>query len=156
MNMVLHDCPTAEIWRDNTLSSPHFKNPEGGLKTFDFVVANPPFSDKAWGTGINPANDQFGRFGYGVPPAKNGDYAYLLHVIASLKTNGKGAVMNGPRAHDLRALSFDQIDLAQLDITNSVEVKQVISYASKLIGFTNEELTLGGADFEMYPIPRGA
>lgn len=93
MNMVLHDCPTAEIWRDNTLSSPHFKNPDGGLKTFDFVVANPPFSDKAWGTGLDPANDQFGRFAFGAPPAKNGDYAYLLHVIASLKTNGKGAVI---------------------------------------------------------------
>jgi type I restriction enzyme M protein len=93
MNMVLHDCPTAEIWRDNTLSNPHFKNPDGGLKTFDFVVANPPFSDKAWGTGLDPANDQFGRFAYGAPPAKNGDYAYLLHVIASLKTNGKGAII---------------------------------------------------------------
>lgn len=93
MNMVLHDCPTAEIWRDNTLSSPHFKNPDGGLKTFDFVVANPPFSDKAWSTGLDPANDQFSRFEYGAPPAKNGDYAYLLHAIASLKTNGKGAVI---------------------------------------------------------------
>jgi type I restriction enzyme M protein len=93
MNMVLHDCPTAEIWRDNTLSSPHFKNPDGGIKTFDFVVANPPFSDKAWGTGLDPSNDQFGRFAYGTPPAKNGDYAYLLHVIASLKTTGKGAII---------------------------------------------------------------
>ncbi len=93
MNMVLHDCPTAEIWRDNTLSSPHFKNAAGGLKTFDFVVANPPFSDKAWGTGLDPANDLYDRFGYGVPPAKNGDYAYLLHILASLKTTGKGAVI---------------------------------------------------------------
>ena len=93
MNMVLHDCPTAEIWRDNTLSSPHFKNAAGGLKTFDFVVANPPFSDKAWGTGLDPANDLYDRFDYGVPPAKNGDYAYLLHVLASLKTTGKGAVI---------------------------------------------------------------
>ena len=93
MNMVLHDCPTAEIWRDNTLASPHFKTAEGGLKTFDFVVANPPFSDKAWGTGLDPANDQFDRFAFGVPPAKNGDYAYLLHVLASLKTTGKGAVI---------------------------------------------------------------
>jgi type I restriction enzyme M protein len=93
MNMVLHDCPTAEIWRDNTLTSPHFKNPDGGLKTFDFVVANPPFSDKAWSTGLDPANDLFGRFSYGVPPAKNGDYAYLLHLIASLKSTGKGAII---------------------------------------------------------------
>ena len=93
MNMVLHDCPTAEIWRDNTLSSPHFKTSGGGLKTFDFVVANPPFSDKAWGTGLDPVNDPYKRFDYGVPPAKNGDYAYLLHILASLKTTGKGAVI---------------------------------------------------------------
>jgi type I restriction enzyme M protein len=93
MNMVLHNCPTAEIWRDNTLSNPHFINNDGGLKTFDFVVANPPFSDKAWGTGLDPANDQFKRFADGVPPAKNGDYAYLLQVIASLKTAGKGAII---------------------------------------------------------------
>jgi type I restriction enzyme M protein len=93
MNMVLHDCPTAEIWRENTLSSPHFKNPGGSLKTFEFVVANPPFSDKAWTTGFDPSNDDFDRFAYGVPPAKNGDYAYLLHVIASLKSTGKGAII---------------------------------------------------------------
>jgi type I restriction enzyme M protein len=93
MNMVLHDCPSGEIWRDNTLSSPHFKNPDGSLKTFDFVVANPPFSDKAWGTGVDPVNDPFGRFSYGTPPAKNGDYAYLLHLIASLKSTGKGAII---------------------------------------------------------------
>jgi type I restriction enzyme M protein len=70
MNMVLHNCPTAEIWRDNTLSSPHFANNDGSLKTFDFVVANPPFSDKAWATGFDPANDQFKRFVDGVPPAR--------------------------------------------------------------------------------------
>jgi type I restriction enzyme M protein len=93
MNMVLHDCPTAEIWRDNTLASPHFKLSDGSLKTFDFVVANPPFSDKAWATGLDPVNDQYDRFDYGVPPAKNGDYAYLLHIMASLKTTGKGAVI---------------------------------------------------------------
>jgi type I restriction enzyme M protein len=93
MNMVLHDCPTAEIWRGNTLSTPHFVNTNGSLKTFDFVVANPPFSDKAWSTGLDPANDQFERFANGVPPAKNGDFAYLLHVVASLKSTGKGAII---------------------------------------------------------------
>lgn len=93
MNMVLHNSPTAEIWRDNTLANPHFVNNDGSLKTFDFVVANPPFSDKAWATGLDPANDHFKRFADGTPPAKNGDYAYLLHVIASLKTTGKGAVI---------------------------------------------------------------
>jgi type I restriction enzyme M protein len=93
MNMVLHDCPTAEVWRDNTLSAPHFLNNDGSLKTFDFVVANPPFSDKAWATGVDARNDQFKRFRDGLPPAKNGDYAYLLHVVASLKSTGKGAII---------------------------------------------------------------
>src|SRR5438477_4859005 len=59
MNMVLHDCPTAEIWQANTLSSPHFKNAHGGLKTFDFVVANFPFSNKNWTNGLDPANDLY-------------------------------------------------------------------------------------------------
>ncbi len=93
MNMILHDCPTAEIWKDNTLSSPHFKQADGRLKTFDFAVANPPFSTKAWSNGFNPAEDEYKRFEYGIPPAKNGDYAFLLHILSSLKSTGKGAVI---------------------------------------------------------------
>jgi type I restriction enzyme M protein len=93
MNMVLHDCPTAEIWQDNTLSHPNFKNADGSLKTFDFVVANPPFSVKSWTTGFDPANDLYHRFEYGIPPAKNGDYAFLLHMLRSLKSTGKAAVI---------------------------------------------------------------
>jgi type I restriction enzyme M protein len=53
------------------------------------VVANPPFSTKAWTNGFDPANDQYGRFALGVPPPKNGDYAFLLHILASLKSTGK-------------------------------------------------------------------
>jgi type I restriction enzyme M protein len=93
MNMILHNCPTAKIWKDNTLSSPHFKQADGRLKTFDFAVANPPFSTKAWSNGFNPAEDEYKRFEYGIPPAKNGDYAFLLHILASLKSTGKGAVI---------------------------------------------------------------
>lgn len=92
MNMVLHDCPTAEIEQDNTLANPLFQQ-AGRLKTFDFVVANPPFSFKAWSTGLNVANDPYDRFEYGTPPAKNGDYAFLLHILACLKSTGKGAVI---------------------------------------------------------------
>ncbi len=92
MNMILHDNPTAEIKRENTLSMPLFLNDQGGLKTFDYVVANPPFSDKRWATGVDTDDDTHARFdGFGVPPAKNGDYAYLLHIIRSLKSRGKGA-----------------------------------------------------------------
>ena len=90
MNMILHDFPTAKIVSGNTLTSPKFKDGEQ-LRTYDYVVANPPFSDKEWMTGLNPAADPFQRFVWGVPPAKNGDYAYLLHIIRSLKKTGKGA-----------------------------------------------------------------
>ena len=94
MNMILHGHTTAEIWHDNTLSKPHFTNPDGTLKTFDFAVANPPFSNKAWSNGFDPVNDIYERFkGYGIPPAKNGDYAFLLHMIRSLKSKGKGAII---------------------------------------------------------------
>jgi type I restriction enzyme M protein len=94
MNAILHDCPTRVIWQDNTLSTPHFKDAKtGALKTFDFAVANPPFSTKAWSNGFDPANDLYGRFAFGIPPQKNGDYAFLLHILASLKSNGKGAVI---------------------------------------------------------------
>lgn len=93
MNMILHGHPTAELWRGNTLSAPHFKSKDGNLKTFDFAVANPPFSTKAWSSGLDPANDEFKRFELGIPPAKNGDYAFLLHLIKSLKSTGKGAII---------------------------------------------------------------
>ena len=93
MNMILHGHPTAELWRDNTLYAPHFKGRSNRLKTFDFAVANPPFSAKAWSSGLDPAHDEFNRFVVGIPPAKNGDYAFLLHLIASLKSTGKGAII---------------------------------------------------------------
>jgi type I restriction enzyme M protein len=93
MNMILHDCPTAEIEQDNSLSSPHFKGTDGRLKTFDFVVANPPFSTKAWSNGFHPEADEFKRFEFGIPPKKNGDYAFLLHILTCLKSTGKGAVI---------------------------------------------------------------
>ena len=91
MNMILHNNPTALIKQGNTIANPLFSE-NGRLKTFNYVVANPPFSDKRWSTGINPAKDQYERFKYfGVPPGKQGDYAYLLHIVRSLKSTGKGA-----------------------------------------------------------------
>jgi type I restriction enzyme M protein len=93
MNMFMHNYPSHEIWRDNTLASPNWKNADGSLKTFDFAVANPPFSYKSWSNGISITDDPFGRFEYGTPPDKNGDYAFLLHILKSLKSGGKGAVI---------------------------------------------------------------
>lgn len=105
MNMILHGQEAIEIHRgQSTLSDPFFKDSNGHLKTFDFVVANPPFSSKNWATGFDPQNDLFGRFEkdevesaktgkatYKTPPDKNGDYAFLLHILKSLKSTGKGA-----------------------------------------------------------------
>lgn len=92
LNMWLHGEPTAVIKKgQSTLSNPLFTE-NSAIKTFDFVVANPPFSDKKWRFGFEPENDIYGRFeGFGVPPSKNGDYAFLLHIVKSLKSTGKGA-----------------------------------------------------------------
>lgn len=94
MNLVLHNRATAEIKGGySTFSDPQYKNPndDGTLRQFDFAVVNPPFSDKNWTHGLK----EYGRFdGYGDrPPQKNGDFAWLLHIIKSLKRNGKAAVI---------------------------------------------------------------
>ena len=95
MNMILHENAIADIRQGDTLSSPEFLKSDGSLETFHFAVANPPFSTKSWRNGLDPENDVYGRFqGFGIPPAKNGDYAFLLHFIHSLKNNkGKGAII---------------------------------------------------------------
>ena len=90
MNMILHDFPTANILSGNTLAAPKFRDGEQ-LRTYDYVVANPPFSDKSWSTGLTPGADPFQRFAWGEPPAKQGDYAYLLHILRSMKGTGKAA-----------------------------------------------------------------
>lgn len=93
MNMILHDCPTAEIaGGSSTLAKPLFTDGQGKLQRFDFVVANPPFSTKAWSQGL-PEKDPFNRFELGRPPEKNGDYAFLLHILASMKSTAKSAVI---------------------------------------------------------------
>src|SRR5690554_332480 len=93
MNMILHNNTTSKIWKGHTIADPQWKEANGQLKTFDFAVANPPFSNKNWTSGINPQEDEFGRFSWGIPPEKNGDYTFLLHIIKSLKSTGKGAVI---------------------------------------------------------------
>jgi len=93
MNMWIHNNVDADIRQGNTIANPLFKE-NSNLKTFDLVVSNPPFSFKKWTNGIDPNHDEFGRFdGFGIPPKKNGDYAFLLHVIKSMKSTGKGAII---------------------------------------------------------------
>ena len=97
MNMILHDFPTANIASggEGTLVKPRFLDDREQLRTYDYVVANPPFSDKTWSTGLtlgeSGKGDKYQRFTWGVPPAKQGDYAYLLHIVRSMKSEGKAA-----------------------------------------------------------------
>ncbi len=94
MNMWLHGSSTAEIKNGNTMASPEFLDKQGNLRTFDFCVANPPFSDKKWRNNLgNPSADIYKRFVYGTPPDKNGDYAFLQHLVASIKEDGAGAII---------------------------------------------------------------
>lgn len=94
MNAVLHNWATATIMAGNTFSDPQYfeeGSDETVLRRFDYIVANPPFSIKNWTDGVK----EYGRFdGYGErPPEKNGDYAWLLHILKSLKRTGKAAVI---------------------------------------------------------------
>lgn len=94
MNLVLHNKAAGEIRAGNTFSAPRYFEEDSDdevLKRFDFAVANPPFSLKNWTDGLK----DYGRFdGYGDrPPEKNGDFAWLLHILKSLKSTGKAAVI---------------------------------------------------------------
>ena len=91
MNMILHDNEDADIAKGDTITSPEFTR-GSQLRTFDFAVMNPPFSLKSWSNGLGE-DDDYDRFELGRPPAKNGDYAFLLHVLKSLKSTGKAAII---------------------------------------------------------------
>lgn len=93
MNAMLHN-KVATIKAGNTFSDPQYfetGSEETVLRRFDYIVANPPFSIKNWTDGVK----EYGRFdGYGErPPEKNGDYAWLMHILKSLKRTGKAAVI---------------------------------------------------------------
>ncbi|MGW9821389.1 type I restriction enzyme M protein [Methylorubrum extorquens] len=107
MNSVLHGDATADIRLGNTLANPRFRAAGERVQQFDYVVANPPFSDKAWRNGLSPEDDT--RFELGIPPNKQGDYAYLLHVLSSMKARGRGVIVlphgvlfRGNREGDIR------------------------------------------------------
>ena len=90
MNMILHgQAGYADITKGDTITSPQFTRGDH-LRTFDYIVMNPPFSVKSWNNGLE---NEYGRFEYGRPPEKNGDYAFLLHALTSLKSTGKAAII---------------------------------------------------------------
>ncbi|GAA6849931.1 type I restriction-modification system subunit M [Helicobacter pylori] len=136
MNMILHNNADADIAKggSSTLSNPFFIE-NGMLKTFDYVVANPPFSLKNWTDGLSidykskqVINDRFNRFEDGTPPEKNGDFAFLLHIIKSLKDTGKGAVIL-PHGVLFRGNAEAQI---RKNLLNKGYIKGVIGLAPNL------------------------
>ncbi|GAA6875836.1 type I restriction-modification system subunit M [Helicobacter pylori] len=136
MNMILHNSADADIAKggSSTLSNPFFIE-NGMLKTFDYVVANPPFSLKNWTDGLSidykskqVINDNFNRFEDGTPPEKNGDFAFLLHIIKSLKDTGKGAVIL-PHGVLFRGNAEAQI---RKNLLNKGYIKGVIGLAPNL------------------------
>ncbi|MGI5881086.1 MAG: N-6 DNA methylase [Syntrophomonadaceae bacterium] len=95
MSMIIHGVDDAELRHGDTLNDPLHKQNDTTLQQFDYVVANPPFSMKGWMKSAKP-QDLFGRWGFGeyfapVPPPGCGDYAFLLHIVASLKSQGHAA-----------------------------------------------------------------
>jgi len=93
INMFLHGLDSADIRRGDTLANPQFLNNIGNLQTFDIVVANPPYSIKDWEFESFKL-DKYGRTeGYDQPPQKNADYAFVLHILKSLNTNGRAGVV---------------------------------------------------------------
>lgn len=91
MNMFLHGIEDFQIYRGDTLRHPAFFEADG-LKTFDCVIANPPFSLQDWGA-ENWVNDPYGRNIAGVPPQSNGDMAWVQHMIKSMNSTGRMTVV---------------------------------------------------------------
>ncbi|NDD91348.1 type I restriction endonuclease subunit M [bacterium] len=133
MNMILHNFPSAQIESggDGTLVKPKFLNGEA-LRTYDYVVANPPFSDKTWSTGLTlgagGSGDRYQRFTWGVPPKKQGDYAYLLHIIRSMKSTGKAACI---LPHGVLFRGNDEADIRQ-ELIRSGYLKAIIGLPANL------------------------
>lgn len=93
MNLFLHGIRDAHVAHGDVLSNPHFKNSSGGLRTFDVVLANPPYSIKNWSRAAF-LTDPYGRNIWGVPPQGRADYAFFQHIAASLNPEtGRAAIL---------------------------------------------------------------
>lgn len=129
MNFILHNKGTGEIKSGNTLSTPQYLDEFNELKKFDFIVMNPPFSDKSWTDGIKPSDDKYKRFdGYSIPPEKNGDYAWFLHVLKSLDSNGKAGIVM-PHGVLFRGNSEETI---RIEVLKKRYIKGVVSLPPNL------------------------
>lgn len=92
MNLFLHGARDFKVIQGDTLKAPGFLH-EGGLKTFNCVIANPPFSLKSWGASAF-ASDPFGRNIWGCPTDSCADFAWLQHMVKSMDAqNGRCAII---------------------------------------------------------------
>ena len=92
MNMFLHDVDSARIERGDTIRSPKLVDNKGLMK-FDVVIANPPFGVDKWGDEM-ARTDPYGRFNDGVAPKSRGEFAFIQHMVATLKeTNGRAGIV---------------------------------------------------------------
>jgi type I restriction enzyme M protein len=89
MNMFLHGEDNHKIEWGDTIRNPKLLDKNGDLMLFDIVTANPPFSLDKWGHD-EAEHDKFSRFRRGVPPKTKGDYAFILHMIETLKPASQG------------------------------------------------------------------
>jgi len=129
MNLILHQKDNGQITKGNTLINPQFKDDFGQLRRFDFVVMNPPFSDKSWSDGLKADSDPYKRFdGFGIPPEKNGDYAWFLHVLKSLNSTGKAGIVM-PHGVLFRGNAEENI---RTQVLNTRYIKGIISLPSNL------------------------
>ena len=93
MNLFLHGITDGHIVHGDTLARPAFLDSKGRLQTFDVVLANPPYSIKAWNRAAF-AKDPYGRNTWGVPPQNAADYAFIQHIAKTLApTTGRAAVL---------------------------------------------------------------
>lgn len=127
MNMFLHNIPNPKIKWGDTLTNPLHLDTNGDLRRFSKIVANPPFSLDKWGYEELKV-DRFSRFNYGMPPKSKGDYAFLLHMIKSLKNGGTlGVVM--PHGVLFRGSSEGKI---RASLIKQGYLKAIIGLASNL------------------------
>ena len=91
MNMLLHGILNSQIKKGDTIRNPRLVK-DGELLLFDIVIANPPFSLSNWGVEM-AQNDPYNRFNYGIPSKSYGDLAFLQHMIATLRKDGRVGVI---------------------------------------------------------------
>ena len=92
MNAFLHDFTDADLGIGDTFRSPSFVDGNSGLQRFDYVLANPMWNQKEYDDAFY-ANDSWGRFPYGVAPSSSADWAWVQHILTSLKETGRAAIV---------------------------------------------------------------